>query len=187
MMEPKGEPWQEQAIGSTWVRVMQNTGSYGPATTRVSNIRGAGTWRGSAVKTWESAEGTLLQAPNGDFVAIVKGDTPLVTWDPPAGYAWPLTIGKSWSRKLNVTFHAAKRTIPVEVTSTVEAYEEVTVPAGMFKAFKVRSIDNQGNEDLNWYSPELGIFVKQSLRRTARHSAGPGTRETVIESQTIRR
>ena len=69
----------------------------------------------------------------------------------------------------------------------VEAYEDVTVPAGTFKAFKVRTTDTMGNDNVVWFSPELGIFVKQNNRRTAQHAQGPGTRDIELVSQSIRR
>jgi hypothetical protein len=43
------------------------------------------------------------------------------------------------------------------------------------------------NENVVWFSPELGIFVKQNLRRTAKHPAGPGTRDSELVSHTITR
>jgi hypothetical protein len=51
----------------------------------------------------------------------------------------------------------------------------------------VKSSDTIGNDNTMWLAPELGIFLKQNLVRTAKHEAGPGTRETEIISQTIRK
>lgn len=39
-----------------------------------------------------------------------------------------------------------------------------------------------GDENLVWFSPEHGIFIKQSLKRTAKHARGAGTRETQLLS-----
>ena len=60
------------------------------------------------------------------------------------------------------------------------------MPAGTFKAFRVRTIDDAGNDNVQWFSPDLGIFIKQSLKRTAKHAQGPGTREIELISQKIR-
>ena len=144
-------------------------------------------WQGKRFVTFESPEATLLAYPSGDWVGQVKGDTALVTWDPPLGWNWPLEVGKTWTKKTSITIHAAKRTIPYEYTQKVEAYEDVTVPAGTFKTFKVSTTTTLGDENVNWFSPELGIFVKSSLKRTAKHSAGPGTRDIDLVSHTIRR
>jgi hypothetical protein len=102
-------------------------------------------------------------------------------------WEWPIEVGKTWTKKYTITIHATKQTIPFEVRQKVEAYEDVTVPAGTFKAFKVVTSDTLGSENINWFSPELGIFVKTTLRRTAKHPAGAGTRETELVSQTIRK
>jgi hypothetical protein len=66
----------------------------------------------------------------------------------------------------------------------IEAFEDLTTPAGTFKAWRVRSADNFGNENVQWYAPDLGVFVKQSLRRTAKNPSGPGTREIELVSYT---
>lgn len=144
-------------------------------------------WQGQKLNAYESQDLTLLARPTGDWVAQVKGDTPMVSWDPPVTWNWPLEVGKTGTRSFRVTLHWTKQTIPVEDRWTVEAYEDVTVPAGTFKAFRVRTTDNMGNDNVNWFSPELGIFVKSSLKRSAKHSAGAGTREIELVSHTIRR
>jgi hypothetical protein len=56
------------------------------------------------------------------------------------------------------------------------------VPAGTFKSFKVSTVTSLGEESLVWFSPELGIFVKQSLKRTGMHRQGAGTREIELLS-----
>jgi hypothetical protein len=98
--------------------------------------------------------------------------------------AWelPLEVGKKWTRKYSFTIHAANRTLAIEDAQVVEAYEDVSVPAGTFKAWRVRSTDNLGNENTQWYAPDLGVFVKQSLRRTAKNAAGAGTRDIELIS-----
>jgi hypothetical protein len=116
-------------------------------------------------------------APNGSWQGMYSGGKPVITWDPPLNWDWPLEVGRSWTREQRMTIHAANRTIPYVLTQTVEAYEDVTVPAGTFKAFKVSTVTSLGDENLIWFSPELGIFVKQSLKRTGQHAQGPGTRE----------
>lgn len=180
MMAPRTERYVAPAVGTTYVNLRRDTGSYGSATAQLpGKYLGEQAWRGQKVHVFESPEGNFF-ATTGDrfaFIAQVKGDTPILTWEPPVGYQLPIEVGKKWTRKYSLTIHAAKRTIPVEDEQTVEAYEDVTVPAGTFKAWRVRTTDNIGNENLQWYAPDQGVFVKQSLRRTAKHAAGPGTRE----------
>ena len=44
-----------------------------------------------------------------------------------------------------------------------------------------------GNEDTYWYSADHGIYVKTSLRRTEKSGFGPGTQESEMVSQAIRK
>jgi hypothetical protein len=186
-MAPKGERYVAPPLGATWVTARQDTGSYGSGSARVSGKRGERMWQGKQMITFEGPELTLLAYPTGDWVSQVRGDTPVLTWDPPLSWNWPLEVGKTWTKKHSVTIHATQRTIPYEATSKVEAYEDVTVPAGTFKVFRVSYSDTLGNENVNWFSPDLGIYVKTSLKRTAKHPAGAGTRETELVSQTIKK
>lgn len=179
----------DQPIGSVVVRTQTDTGSYGSGTTTITGTRTAPKmWKGQQVAVYSNSTGPSLYQlpPNGTFVGFFNGDTPVVTFEPPSGYEWPLEVGKSWTSKYNMVIHQSNQVIPVEVKVTVEAYEDVTTPAGTFKTFRVRNVDNQGNDNLNWFSPELGVFVKQKLTRTAASPQGPGTREVETIRQTIK-
>ena len=46
---------------------------------------------------------------------------------------------------------------------------------------------SMGDENVVWFSPDLGIWVKANLRRNASHPAGPGSRDDVLLSQNIKR
>ena len=81
--------------------------------------------------------------------------------------------------------HPAKRTIALESSWKVEAYEEVSVPAGTFGAFRISYSDNNGTDRVDWYSPDLGVFVKSNVKRSAKHPSGPGSVESMLVSQTI--
>jgi hypothetical protein len=145
-------------------------------------------WQGQQVITFETPESAILAASDsGNWLGIVSGDKPLITWEPGLSWDWPLEVGKSWTRNYRVTIHATKQTIPFQTTQKVEAYEDVTVPAGTFKTFKISTSDTLGNENVQWFSPELEIFVKQINTRTAKNAAGPGKRELEVVSQTIKK
>jgi hypothetical protein len=186
-MAPKGERYVAPPLGTTWVTARRDTGSYGSGSVQSTSRRGERMWQGKQMIAFEGPELTILASPNGDWVSQVRGDTPVLTWDPPLSWDWPLEVGKTWTRKHTVTIHATKQTLPYEAKGKVEAYEDVTVPAGTFKVFRVSYSDTLGNENMNWFSPDLGIYVKTSLRRTPKHPAGAGTRETELVSQTIKK
>jgi len=144
-------------------------------------------WEGKRVIAFEFPTLVVLANDLGFLAMLAPDGKPIVNWDPPIGFDWPLEVGKTWTNSYRITVHATKQTIPFENTSKVEAYEDVVGAAGTFKAFKVSSSDTLGNENVVWFSPELGIYVKQINKRTAKYPSGPGTREQEIVSQTIRK
>jgi hypothetical protein len=184
LMAPKAERYAAPPLGTTWVSARNDTGSYGSGSGKVAGKRGERMWQGAQMITFEAADGTVVASSEGNWHGVYKGDTPIVTWDPPLQWPWPIEVGKSWTRGQRATNHASKRTMSYELTQKVEAYEDVTVPAGTFKAFKVSTKTSLGDDNLAWYSPEHGIFVKQSLKRSATHAQGAGTREIEMVSYT---
>jgi len=187
MMEPKAERYVAPPLGSSWVTAQRSMGSFGTGTAQVQSTRGERVWQGKQVITFASQQGTIVSMPEGGFVAILgPGDKPLISWDPPISYEWPLTAGKTWTKTYRMTL-ADNRSIAYDNRCKVDAYEDVTVPAGAFKAFKVTCSTTIGDESTTWFSPELGIFVKQSQRRAANSPLGAGTRESELLSQTIRK
>ena len=188
MMEPKAERHVAPPLGSTWTQAQRNSGSYGSGAVQVPFKRGERMWQGKLMGTYETPQQVTVFAADGGWVAILSPDgKPILTYDPPIGYNWPLMVGKTWTSSHRMTLIAKNQVFPFETTYRVEAYEDVTVPAGTFKAFKIRSSSNTGSEDTYWYAPEPGVFVKQSLRRTDKSGYGPGTREAELASQSIKK
>jgi hypothetical protein len=185
LMAPTTERYVAPPTGTNWVNSRRDTGSYGSEAVQVpGKYLGEQMWQGKKVHAFDTTDGVVYGTVGDElgFITQVKGNSPVLTWDPPAAWRFPLEVGKSWTRKYSLTVHAANRTFAIEESQVVEAYEDTTVPAGTFKAWRVRSTDNLGNENVQWYAPELGIFLKQSLRRTAKNAAGPGTREFELVS-----
>jgi len=185
--QPKAERYVAPPLGSTWVNERRDTGSYGTASIRAPGKRGEQTWQGNQHVTFEGPEGAIMARPDGAWVGVFRDGKPILTWDPPASYEWPLVVGKTFTQSYRLTNHVTQRTQAFDSTSSVEAYEDVSVPAGTFKAFRVKSSDTLGNENITWFSPALGIFVKQSMRRTDKHAQGPGTREIELVEQNIKK
>jgi hypothetical protein len=98
-----------------------------------------------------------------------------------------IEVGKTWVSLHRVENRVTGRALDFESNWKVEAYEDVTVAAGTFKAYRVGYSDTLGNTEMYWFSPELAITVKTSQKRSASHSQGAGTRETELVTQTIRR
>jgi hypothetical protein len=188
-VEPTAERYVAPPLGSTWTTAQRNTGSFGPGDVQVQTTRGEQTWQGRQVVTFASSQATILANPDtGAWIAFLGPDgKPVLSFDPPAGFNFPLSVGKTWSRSIKMTMHAANRTIPYDATCKVESYGDVTVPAGTFKAFKIGCSTTVPTDETYWFSPEMGIFVKSSQKRAANHPSGPGTRETELVSVTIRK
>jgi hypothetical protein len=125
---------------------------------------------------------TFITPRTGNWVTLTRNGKPFWSFDPPVGWEWPLEVGKTWTRKSVMTLHAQNRQVPLEYTQTVEAHEEIAVPAGKFMAFRIKNVDNFGNENLQWFIPELSVYGKQVLKRTAKHAQGAGTREVELIS-----
>lgn len=183
---PQAERYVAPPSGSSWVNARVDTGSYGSSSTQLPMTRGSRSWQGAQVITFETPENTLLASPAGDYIVQVQGETVLVSWDPPYNLDWPLRVGKTSKKSYRMTIHSANRTISYEVEQKVEAYESITTPAGTFKVFRVFSSDTLGNENTDWISTDLGIFVKRSFKRTAKHVQGPGTRDMEVVSISLK-
>ena len=162
------------------------TGSFGSVTDQRTNVVLPNReWEGRTVRALEGKDFTTLSDPaTGRWIAQVRGVSPVISWDPPLGWEWPLTVGKTWTRKHRTTIHATKQTIDFEGKWVVESYEDVTVPAGTFKAFKVRYSDNIGNESVNWWSPQILANAKIKSVRTSQHRSGAGTSDQELVSYT---
>jgi hypothetical protein len=187
MLEPKAERYVAPPVGSAWTQAQRNTGSYGSGTAQVSFKRGERMWEGKLMGTIESPQQVILATSDGSWAAILSPDgKPILSYEPPLDYDWPLVVGKTWTKSYRMTVIAKNQVIPFDATYKVEAYEDVTVPAGTFKAFKI-SMSSFGFQDMYWFVPELGIFAKQSLVRNDKSGYGPGTREVELISQSIKK
>jgi hypothetical protein len=108
----------------------------------------------------------------------------VMVFDPPLVYQWPLQVGKTWTSKHTVTTPATGRSVALEVNWKVEAWEDVTVPAGTYKAYKVVTSNNFGEVETRWVAPAAGIMLaKRLVTRAATHPQGPGELEAVLLSQ----
>ena len=183
---PKYERFATPPLGSTYTIARSDTGSYGSGTTQITMKIAERMWEGKQVIAYVGPTGVTLSTPEGRWPAILTPDEkPIFSFEPPIGYEFPLEVGKTWTKSYRVTVHATKQTIPFDSTSKVEAYEDVTVPAGTFKAFKISSSDTTGSETVTWSSPEVGMWIKRVETRTAKHAAGPGWREIQLTLQNI--
>ena len=174
------------APGSEWSYVRRDSGSFGSGVSHVNyKALPAQTWQGRSHVAYEGPDATILIDPtSGNWAAQVKDGRPLVSWDPPLGYHWPMWVGETWSTPYKVT--SSNRTTDTRAWFTVEAEQTVHVPAGSFRTYRILYSTPSVWGHL-WYSPELGITVKSRLERIAADPAGPGVRESDLLRQTVKR
>jgi hypothetical protein len=131
------------APGSRWVLARRDSGSFG-SSDRPITIRALGerTWQGRKVHAYKSGQTAfLVEFPTGKWVARVRGATLVESFDPPVGWGWPIWAGKSWTESFRFTYHQRGQTFDVRARFEVEAYEDIKVPAGTFKVFRVTYSD----------------------------------------------
>lgn len=92
-------------------------------------------------------------------------------------FAWPLHVGKKWRAQSRWVDHVVQPDWSGKYWADfeVQAYEEVTVPAGQYMAFKVANVGSTSNDyyETIWYSPDLGATVKILFGREAQNGYGP--------------
>ena len=93
-------------------------------------------------------------------------------------FDFPFYVGKEWRSVF--TFQDNQKGLswtPVEVFWRVKEYDEVSVPAGKFRAFLIESepSTNWGiKKEQVWYAPQAKQLVKRVRERTAAHYEGKG-------------
>ena len=92
-------------------------------------------------------------------------------------YEFPLFVGKKYQSE----YFLKGKVISGNISRTVvmKSFENVTVPAGTFKAFKIIA-NRKGVKDIYWYSPELRLYIKKI---TVHHRDGKSTSELIQYSK----
>jgi hypothetical protein len=111
---------------------------------------------------------------------------PINSFDPALAYPWPLQVGKTATLKFTVTTYPSGAQLPMSVDFKVESWEEVTVPAGTFMAYRVSSINNFGEAETRWLNPTAGLAtLKRHVERPASHPQGAGVLDAVLLSRVL--
>jgi hypothetical protein len=132
----------------------------------------------------DGADVSVLDPVTFNAIAELQNGKVTNTTTPDDGnYSWPLWVGKSWTSSL--AYHDVIRGRswdPILNFWRVTAYEDVTVPAGTFKAFKVESTPgtNEAAYRTYWYASDVKLMVKYIFQRTNNHYLGPGTVTTEL-------
>lgn len=174
MVQKLGEP--RYRLGDRWVGVRRN------------DYNGAIMARGE-IKVDRIESGYVYASSNTglNYIftldgAVLRSNTAdnTFTYDPPltAQPGDELSVGKKWTNATNETnkFGTNFRTDEYRVL----ALEEITIPAGTFKAYKIQIKGWSGSnriDNLTWILPDWGVALK-TIRRVY-HARGSPTMETV--------
>ena len=187
---PTAVPYVATPVGTTWTGQHTNSGSFGSGTSLVTMRAGERMWEGQRVLTHESASGVMLtRVADGLRIGFLGPDgKPQFLLSPPIGPQFPLAPGKAWTDNTMMTLFPSGTAIPVESEWRVHDFEDVTVPAGTFKAWKLSWKDSTGESETRWISPAQGIAtVKRHVERTASHPQGPGVLDAELICEHLER
>lgn len=182
-------PFVSAPDGTVTVYERKSQGSYGSFEGPVTWTQSRRDWNGrTLVASTSQGFGTQLLDPqtHGVVAQLSNAGEPAYTYDPPVAYRFPLEVGNAWSSTHQMTAHARQAVMPLVMNFKVEAVEDVTVPAGTFKAWKVVSTDSFGETQQVWVVPSLGLpTLKRINDRPASHPLGAGHLEGVLASRVL--
>ncbi|MBX3611255.1 MAG: hypothetical protein KF871_15290 [Hydrogenophaga sp.] len=184
---PVAERMVPDPMGTVTTFHRKSSGSLGIFDGKVTWTHAPASWQGKPMIAFGAPQaGVSLHDPvTFDVVAYQRPDgSPLAAFNPPMGYRWPLELGKTWTSTHEVTnfVTGAKRTLTIQWK--VVAYEDVTVPAGTFKAWKLQWTDNLGEAETRWAAPADGLAtIKRHVERPASHPQGAGVLDAELLSR----
>lgn len=175
--------------GSTWTYRVTDSAQPAPSTLTLT-FQKEDVYKGAGVLAFAAGPETLFYDRDLNFVAVIRDGKVLREASPSyRSFDFPFYVGKEWWAIF--TFQDYVRTlswVPVEVFWKVAEYDQVKVPAGEFRAFRLTSnpSTNWGLEEDVWYSPEVKQFVKRVGERTAAHYLGKGKETWELTQFTLR-
>ena len=162
------------APGSRWIT--RSSDQTGRTWTTTWNVLEEGSYQGMpAYRVSDQLNTLVYDKATRNWMATPRWDEELLAASPHNGFFdWPLQVGKWWISTYAYQDYQRGRRVPrVQTTWQVDAYEDVTVAAGTFKAFRLHGRAPATYWTI-WYAPELKLVVKELQERTARHFLGPG-------------
>ncbi len=183
---PVAEKQAMPPLGTVTTYHRKSSGSLGNFDGEVVWTHAAATWQGRPVISFGAPQaGVALHDPaTFDLLAnLDRSGKPVMSYDPPMNYRWPLVVGKAWTSSHTVTLHAAGRTMPMQIDWKVESWGDITVPAGTFKAYKLVWTNNLGEVETRWTNPSEGMAtIKRHVERPGTHPQGAGVLDAELLS-----
>jgi len=168
-------------VGTKWVsRTVEEPGE---TKTQVFTVMQEGTYKDKQVfQMSDGVETIVLDRATRNWIATLRDGKVDRSASPHNGeLSFPIWVGKSWVARYR--FYDSKTAGPSHYDVTyswkVTAYEDVIVPAGTFKAFRLEGSNPFATTKI-WYSPELHLVVKRIWERETFHYRGPGKSTTEV-------
>ena len=158
-------------IGQEWTYIKRNTfngKTLGTFTERVTSV-------GSVIKIESTSEGgaqlpSEIQQPWG--MVITDPNWSKILNFSPAIPLWPQELSAKWSKQIQSKYTIAgypDSKLSWQEYMSVQGWEKITVPAGVFIALRYQSLINYESEDANkvdcihketaWFAPQIGRWV----------------------------
>lgn len=148
-----------------WMIYRRSDSAAGTTTERWTVLPG-GAYRGRpAVRLTDGKIVQILDPATRNWRATLRDGQEIAAAEPDRGsWSWPLTLGKRWVARF--TFRDRRFNVsvgPIVTAWRVEAWESVTVPAGRFKAFRLRGEPGRNNtwQVVLWYAPRIALVVRR--------------------------
>ena len=142
----------------------------------------------------DGANNTLEDAATLSYAACLKDGKLLSAVSPNDGrFKWPLQVGNSW----RASYQWIDKVVNPDWSGrgwqefAVVAWEEVTVPAGTFMAYKVARTNGDWDtvkeeEYIIWYAPEPQMIVKVIATRSSNNGYGASDQRWELVSYDVK-
>lgn len=116
----------------------------------------------------------MIRDLNLNPIAVIAGDKETVSISPYIqDFSWPLFAGKKWYASYDL-YDKGQWFRNIKDSVVVESHEEIVVPAGSFKTFKIKRFGDIASFT-SYHAPEIrGIMVKREIVRDSSHYQGGG-------------
>jgi hypothetical protein len=164
--------------GSSWTYKVEDTAWNAPQMVTLTFMKDD-EYKNAGVLAFGAGSETILYDRDLNFVAVASNGRILREASPSLrSFDFPFYVGKEWRSVF--TFQDNQKGLswtPVEVFWRVKEYDEISVPAGKFRAFLLESepSTNWGiRREQVWYAPQAKQLVKRVRERTSAHYEGKG-------------
>lgn len=186
---PVAQKMADPVMGAVVTYHRKSSGSLGNFDGQVVWTYSPSTWQGRPmVAVGAPQAGITLHDPAsfGVVAQLNAAGQPLLSFEPPINYRWPMAVGSSWSSEHQVSNHVNGRTTPMRLDYQVLSWGDVTVPAGTFKAYQVRWTSSLGETETRWINPVQGLnTIRRLVDRSASHPQGAGALEAQMLSRVL--